>query len=232
MYLPKYIIEQNGAYWMKYYDGIVEKDIQGKEVSLGGSMAFNLSDCSDMFGLGKDGIDRYKAVYTTFGDILAKMYPEYMATYPPYQQVVDKSFVATVRSNHPELLEGKTIQVSYAPEMKETVSSKSYSIEFETGSAIIKAESYAVLDEIMKSAIVAEGLKLGIYGHTDNTGNADANQKLSEDRANSVKNYLLGKGLSAGRVETKGYGQTQPIADNKTADGKARNRRVQIVLGQ
>lgn len=224
--------EQNGAYWMKYYDGIVEKDIQGKEVSLGGSMAFNLSDCSDMFGLGKDGIDRYKAVYTTFGDILAKMYPEYMATYPPYQQVVDKSFVATVRSNHPELLEGKTIQVSYAPEMKETVSSKSYSIEFETGSAIIKAESYAVLDEIMKSAIVAEGLKLGIYGHTDNTGNADANQKLSEDRANSVKNYLLGKGLSAGRVETKGYGQTQPIADNKTADGKARNRRVQIVLGQ
>lgn len=224
--------EQNGAYWMKYYDGIVEKDIQGKEVSLGGSMAFNLSDCSDMFGLGKDGIDRYKAVYTTFGDILAKMYPEYMATYPPYQQVVDKSFVATVRSNHPELLEGKTIQVSYAPEMKETVSSKSYSIEFETGSAIIKAESYAVLDEIMKSAIVAEGLKLGIYGHTDNTGNADANQKLSEDRANSVKNYLLGKGLPAGRVETKGYGQTQPIADNKTADGKARNRRVQIVLGQ
>jgi OOP family OmpA-OmpF porin len=224
--------EQNGAYWMKYYDGIVEKDIQGKEVSLGGSMAFNLSDCSDMFGLGKDGIDRYKAVYTTFGDILAKMYPEYMATYPPYQQVVDKSFVATVRSNHPELLEGKTIQVNYAPEMKETVSSKSYSIEFETGSAIIKAESYAVLDDIMKSAIVAEGLKLGIYGHTDNTGNADANQKLSEDRANSVKNYLLGKGLSASRVETKGYGQTQPIADNKTADGKARNRRVQIVLGQ
>jgi OmpA-OmpF porin, OOP family len=224
--------EQTGAYWMKYYDGIVEKDAQGKDVSLGGSMAFNLSDCSDMFGLGKDGIDRYKAVYTTFGDILAKMYPEYMATYPAYQQVVDKSFVATVRSNHPELLEGKTIQVNYAPEMKETVSSKSYSIEFEIGSAIIKAESYAVLDDIMKSAIVAEGLKLGIYGHTDNTGNADANQKLSEDRANAVKNYLLGKGLSTGRVETKGFGQTQPIADNKTNDGKARNRRVQIVLGQ
>ncbi|MCU0434028.1 MAG: OmpA family protein [Bacteroidia bacterium] len=224
--------EQTGAYWMKYYDGVVEKDIQGKEVSLGGSMAFNLSDCSDMFGLGKDGIDRYKAVYTTFGDILAKMYPEYMATYPAYQQVVDKSFVATVRSNHPELLEGKTIQVNYAPEMKQTVSSKSYSIEFESGSAVIKAESYSVLDEIMKSAIVAEGLKLGIYGHTDNTGNADANQKLSEDRANAVKNYLLGKGLAANRVETKGFGQSQPIADNKTADGKARNRRVQIVLGQ
>ena len=224
--------EGTGDYWMKYYDGVTEKDMQGKEVSLGGSMAFNLTDCSDMFGLGKDGIDRYKAVYTTFGDILKKMYPEYMSSYPAYQQVVDKSFVATVRSNHPELLEGKSIQTTYAPEMKTQVSSKSFNIEFETGSAVIKAESYATLDEIMQSAVVAEGLKIGIYGHTDNTGSADKNQTLSEERANSVKNYLLGKGLAANRVETKGFGPTQPIADNKTAEGKARNRRVQIVLGQ
>ena len=100
------------------------------------------------------------------------------------------------------------------------------------GSSVIKSESYAQLDEILKSAVVAEGLKVGVYGHTDNTGNADANQTLSNERANSVKNYLISKGLPENRIESKGFGQTQPIADNNTFAGKAKNRRVQIVLGE
>jgi outer membrane protein OmpA-like peptidoglycan-associated protein len=224
--------EQNGQYWLTYYNGTTEKDMQGLDVSLGGSMAFNLNDAANTFGMGKDGIDRYKVVYTTFGDILSKMYPELMATYPAYQTVVDKSFMQTVMANHPELMEGTALQVEYSNEITSEVSSKSYQIQFETGSSVIKSESYGQLDEIVKSAIVAEGLKVGVYGHTDNTGNPDANQKLSEDRANAVKNYLVNKGLPNNRIEVKGMGQTQPVADNNTADGKAKNRRVQIVLGQ
>jgi OmpA-OmpF porin, OOP family len=224
--------EQNPEYWLKYYNGVVEKDAQGMNVSLGGSMAFNLSDAANTFGLGKDGIDRYKIVYTTFGDILSKMYPEYMATYPQYSQVVDKSFLMSVIANHQELMEGKALQVAYSNEITSEVSSKSYQIQFETGSAVIKPESYKVLDEILASSVVAEGLKVGVYGHTDNVGNAQSNVKLSEDRATSVKSYLLSKGLPAARIEAKGFGSSTPIADNTTAAGKAKNRRVQIVLGE
>ncbi|KAA2245560.1 OmpA family protein [Chitinophaga agrisoli] len=223
--------EQDGAYWLKYYNGLEEKDAQGINVSLGGSMAFNLADAANMFGLGKDGLDRYKIVYNTFGDILVKMYPELVPTYPVYNKVVDKSFLTSVVSNHPELMEGAAIQEQYATEITREVSSKSYEIQFETGSAVIKPASYTVLDEILKSAVVAEGLKLGVYGHTDNVGNDAANQKLSESRAESVKNYLISKGLSTSRLESKGYGASKPIEDNGTAEGRARNRRVQIVLG-
>jgi OmpA-OmpF porin, OOP family len=224
--------EQNADYWLKYYNGVTEKDAQGLSVALGGSMAFNLQDAANTFGLGKDGIDRYKIVYTTFGDILSKMYPEYMATYPPYSQVVDKSFLMSVIANHAELMEGKALTVSYSNEITNEVSSKSYQIQFETGSAVIKPDSYKLLDEILQSSVVAEGLKVGVYGHTDNVGGAQSNQKLSEDRANSVKSYLLSKGLAAQRIESKGFGPANPIADNSTSAGRAQNRRVQIVLGE
>ncbi len=228
----KVYAEQDGAYWLKYYNGVTEKDVQGKDVELGGSMAFNLADAANTFGMGKDGIDRYKIVYATFGDILSKMYPELIPTYPAYQKVVDKSFLATVVANHPELLEGTALVTKYSDKITSEVSSKSYQIEFESGSSVIKSGSYNLLDEILKSAVVAEGLKVGVYGHTDNVGDATKNQVLSEERANSVKNYLLSKGLVESRVEVKGYGQSKPIADNATAAGKAHNRRVEIVLGE
>ncbi|MRG48689.1 OmpA family protein [Chitinophaga sp. SYP-B3965] len=223
--------EQDGAYWLKYYNGIEEKDAQGINLHMGGSMAFNLADAANMFGLGDDKLDRYKIVYGTFGDILVKMYPELVPSYPVYNKVVDKSFLASVVSNHPELLTGKVIQQQYAAEITKEVSSRSVQVQFETGSAVIRSESYATLDEILKSAVVAEGLKLGIYGHTDNVGNEAANQQLSNQRAESVKAYLLGKGLSTARLESKGFGASKPLADNGTAVGRAQNRRVQIVLG-
>jgi outer membrane protein OmpA-like peptidoglycan-associated protein len=224
--------EQTGEYWLKYYNGITEKDLQGQTVSLGGSMAFNLQDAANMFGLGKDGIDRYKIVYTTFGDILSRMYPEYMATYPAYAAVVDKSFLQSVIVNHAELMQGQALKQTYSAAITSEVSSRSYEIQFETGSAIIKPESYKVLDDILGSSVVAEGLKVGVYGHTDNTGNAATNQKLSEDRATAVKSYLISKGLQPARIESKGFGPAKPVADNTSAVGRARNRRVQIVLGE
>ena len=224
--------EQSAGYWLKYYNGVEEKDAQGLKVQLGGSMVFNLNDAANMFGLGKDGIDRYRVVYKTFGDILSRMYPELLKEYPKYQTVVDKSFLQSVVANHSELMEGQALKNEYSQEITSEVSSKSYEIQFETGSSVIKPQSFKMLNEIMESAIVAEGLKIGVYGHTDNTGNSSANIALSEERANSVKKYLLSKGISAKRVETKGFGQDNPIADNSTDEGKAKNRRVQIVLGQ
>jgi OOP family OmpA-OmpF porin len=69
-------------------------------------------------------------------------------------------------------------------------------------------------------------LKVEIQGHTDSTGSPPYNLKLSQKRADSVRSYLLDSGVSADQLVTKGYGQTQPVASNKTAKGRARNRRV------
>ncbi|HTI12431.1 MAG TPA: OmpA family protein [Puia sp.] len=224
--------EQNAGYWLKYYNGVEEKDIRGVKVNLGGSAVFNLPDMANTYGLGNDKVDRYKAVYNTFGNLMVKMYPSIMPSFMPYEKAVDKSFLLSVISNHPELLEGKAIETKYASQITESVSSKSYSIEFETGSATIRSSSYKMLDEIFESAVVAEGLKLGIYGHTDNNGADAVNIPLSEKRAAAVQGYLVRKGLPQGRIEAKGFGSSKPVADNGTEAGRRRNRRVEIVLGE
>jgi outer membrane protein OmpA-like peptidoglycan-associated protein len=224
--------EKDASYWLKYYNGVTEKDIQGLKVNLGGSTVFNLSDMANTYGLGADRVDRYKAVYNTFGNLMVKMYPSLMPGFLAYEKAVDKSFLLSVIANHPELMEGKAIETRYAGEITAEVSSRSYSIEFEKGSAKIQTSSYRVLDEIFESAIVAEGLKLGVYGHTDNSGSENVNLPLSEQRATSVKNYLVKKGLPVVRIESKGYGSEKPVADNNTEAGRIKNRRVEIVLGE
>ena len=224
--------EQNAAYWLKYFNGVEEKDIQGLKVTLGGSAVFNLSDMANTYGLGDDKVDRYKAVYNTFGNLMVKMYPSIMPSFLPYEKAVDKSFLFSVISNHPELLQGKAIETKYAEQITDAVSSKSYAIQFESGSTIIKPGSYKLLDEIFESAVVAEGLKLGVYGHTDNKGSDDVNVPLSQKRSEAVKSYLLKKGLKQNQIEAKGYGAEKPIADNTTEAGRSKNRRVEIVLGE
>jgi outer membrane protein OmpA-like peptidoglycan-associated protein len=224
--------EQNADYWLKYFNGVEEKDIQGLKVTLGGSAVFNLNDMANTYGLGDDKVDRYKAVYNTFGNLMVKMYPTILPSFLPYEKAVDKSFLFSVLSNHPELLQGKAIEAKYAEQITEAVSSKSYKIEFESGSANIKSGSYKLLDEIFESAVVAEGLKLGVYGHTDNQGSDNINVPLSQKRAEAVKNYLLKKGLKQNQIEAKGYGSEKPIADNSTDAGRSKNRRVEIVLGE
>ena len=127
-------------------------------------------------------------------------------------------------------MEGKTIGVTYAPTITDKVSSKSFQIQFETGSAVIKPESYAVLDEILKSTVVAENLKVGVYGHTDNVGGDAYNQELSERRAETVRDTLAGMGVGADRITTRGYGRSFPVATNGTEAGRQLNRRVEVVI--
>jgi len=69
-----------------------------------------------------------------------------------------------------------------------------------------------------------------VEGHTDSQGNDDANQVLSEQRAKSVRDYLVSRGVAADRITSTGKGETSPVADNKSAEGRANNRRVEIVV--
>jgi len=99
---------------------------------------------------------------------------------------------------------------------------------FDSGKAKLRAESGKELNELADYMNLKKTLVIEIAGHTDNTGDADANQKLSEQRANAVKNYLKNKGIADERVTAKGYGDTQPVADNGTAAGKQKNRRTEV----
>lgn len=102
---------------------------------------------------------------------------------------------------------------------------------FDTGKATIKPESYALLDEVASALLLNEGITLvEIQGHTDNVGNAEANQRLSQRRAQAVRDYLVTQGVDRKRLQATGYGATVPISDNATAQGRAENRRVQFEI--
>ena len=103
-------------------------------------------------------------------------------------------------------------------------------IQFETNKADLKPGSYSVLDEIAVGLKTQPTIKVEVQGHTDSTGKADYNQGLSERRAQSVARYLIDKGIAAERLIPIGYGLTSPISTNKTAEGRARNRRVEFKL--
>jgi outer membrane protein OmpA-like peptidoglycan-associated protein len=102
-------------------------------------------------------------------------------------------------------------------------------ILFDTGSDVIKPHSTPTLEEITSMLKDHADLKLVIEGHTDNVGDAAANQSLSEKRAAAVKTYLVGKGIDASRLESKGLGATKPKVSNDTPEGRQTNRRVELV---
>lgn len=105
-------------------------------------------------------------------------------------------------------------------------------IQFETGSAKIKTASFADIDQIVDIMKQYTFTQFDIEGHTDNTGKADANRALSQQRADAVKAYIAQKGIANERLTAVGYGADKPIASNATAAGRTQNRRVEIHLKQ
>ena len=104
-----------------------------------------------------------------------------------------------------------------------------YGINFDTGKSTIKPDSAQVLGEIGKLLNNNQGLKLSVEGHTDNAGDKASNQKLSEARAASVKDYLVKNfKVAPARLAAKGFGESKPVMDNSTEEGKAKNRRVEL----
>jgi outer membrane protein OmpA-like peptidoglycan-associated protein len=104
-------------------------------------------------------------------------------------------------------------------------------IQFETWSAQLLEDSHGILDEVAKVLSENEQIKrVEIQGHTARTGQSKRSQKLSVDRANAVRAYLVKKGVAQARLVAKGYGESKPVADNSSADGREQNRRVEFVI--
>jgi OOP family OmpA-OmpF porin len=103
-------------------------------------------------------------------------------------------------------------------------------IYFAWNSAVIDAESHAVLDEVVQALQDNKGFRVQLDGHADSSGNDDRNQTLSEKRADAVRDYLIAHGVEKERLVSKGFSSSVPAGDNKTASGRGDNRRVEFVV--
>ncbi len=114
--------------------------------------------------------------------------------------------------------------------LEDKLNSIAKKVLFATSSAVIEPGSFRDLDDLAKIMQKYPNTRFAIEGHTDNTGNADANKKLSQERADAVKAYLSGKGIEPSRLTATGYGQERAIGSNDTDEGRSINRRVEIHL--
>lgn len=123
----------------------------------------------------------------------------------------------------------RTVVQQITDEDRRLVRDAIQNLEFATGKADIKPSSYPSLNRVAE-LLKTKNFSLKLAGHTDNVGRDDNNMRLSKDRAESVRQYLVSQGANQSRIEATGYGETQPIASNKTAAGRQKNRRVEFTL--
>jgi outer membrane protein OmpA-like peptidoglycan-associated protein len=102
-------------------------------------------------------------------------------------------------------------------------------INFDTGKSTIKPESKAIINQIVEMMKANPDLKVSVEGHTDNVGNPKSNKTLSDERAKAVVAAIVAQGVDGKRLSAAGHGQDKPIVDNKTEEGRAKNRRVELV---
>ena len=102
-------------------------------------------------------------------------------------------------------------------------------INFDFGKATIRPDSRPIIEQIVQMMKANQDLKLSVEGHTDNVGDAQSNQTLSENRAKEVVAAIIAQGIDAGRLSPSGHGEDMPVADNNTEEGRAKNRRVELV---
>ena len=229
--------EETPEYWLKYFKPVVEQDRQGLSVSLGGSYVNNLADNLLLFGLVPGSANLFAATYTKFGDLVVQQYPELVPNYPPVNRILDTSYLKAItqRIGGAEMASVEREKPRYEPTgaPKSVVGRRSWNITFETGRATFTPEAEAVLDQLARELLVAGGTLVQVHGHTDSVGNPDANQLLSEERAFAVKQWLMEKSsvnFPSERISVHAHGPSNPVASNSTDAGRARNRRVEIIL--
>lgn len=143
----------------------------------------------------------------------------------------DKDGISNAKDKCPGSEPGSTVNAYGC--MPEEKASMTLEVLFPSGQAALSSEANTPLDELASFLNEHPNTKLEIQGHTDNTGNKAKNKKLSEQRANAVKAYLVERaGISPSRVSSYGYGDEKPIEDNTTAEGRSKNRRVIGVITQ
>ena len=226
--------EKDAAYWYRYFKLTTQKDKQGLDVELGGSAVNNLADNLQLFGMVPGSTNAFAATYTVFGDVVKSQYPALVPSYLPVEQILDTSYVKELGDAGPATTVADLAKFAGDQKVKDIVSRRAWDIEFATGAATFTPATATVMKALLSELVIASGTLVEIHGHTDNQGSAESNLKLSEERAFAVKLWLEKQAPSSfpeGRVKVVAHGQTEPVASNSTLEGKAKNRRVVIVLG-
>ena len=138
----------------------------------------------------------------------------------------DGDSVADAQDQCPETPAGITVNASGCSALDITLEG----LTFASGSARIEAQSHAILDRVVAAMTQFPSARVEVAAHTDSLGSDSYNLDLSRQRAQAVVDYLVAQGVDASRLESRGYGETQPVGDNSTAEGRAMNRRVEVKL--
>jgi len=139
----------------------------------------------------------------------------------------------TVDYNRIEDIVKKNAPSSTVKEVRASCNWVLVGVNFESGKSSLSSESYPILVNAVQVLLSNPDMKVEVQGHTDNIGSESFNKKLSEQRAETVKRFLVAKGVPAARLSTVGVGSSNPVADNKTAEGRSLNRRIEFkVLGK
>lgn len=220
---------EDADYWYAMFEG-QKGEKSGISYNMGGSRVFNLADAQQYYGK-KDGVNRYKAVYDQVSYYIRELNPasfnQNVKRIIPYEEAVNLTFLESIK----DIDAGEAYVADYTKKAKTVLASGEWQINFSSGRAALKNEAKDVLEQIFNLLIQAEGAKLELVGHTDNTGNRDDNFSLSQARAEAVKAYMIKRGIPNSRFQkVEGKGQDEPVAENTTARGKARNRRVVVTL--
>ncbi len=224
----------DAAYWEKYFRVVREQDKTGQMVELGGSSVNNLADNMFLFGLSSGSSNLFAATYKVFGDIVVAQYPDLVPGYYPVQEIVDTSYVEAVAKRGAPTMAAETPTFAMGERMKTVVSRRSWQIAFDSGKATFTPAAERELDSLLRDLLVASATVVEVHGHTDSQGNPQSNMQLSEERAFAVKTWLERRApanFPQGRLRVFAHGQENPVAPNATAEGRAQNRRVEIVLG-
>ena len=234
----------DAAYWEKYYKGVTQKDKAGLSVDLGGSSVNTLADTQVAFGLVPGSADLVSATYSVFGNLVKTQYPELMPSVAPASDVIDKSYIiAAIKESAPSKADVAASRPMYKtpraasgganPAPAALVGRRQWNIRFNEGAATFSPEAKQLLNQLSPDLLVAGGTVVEIHGHTDNQGDPKTSLPLSQARASAVKKYLettAPVNFPQGRIQAIAHGETQPIAPNNTAEGRAKNRRVEIIL--
>lgn len=216
-------------YWYDMFKG-QKGSKNGIDYNMGGSRVFNYADVMQYYGI-SDGVNRYKAVYNQVSSYLKELNPfgfnESVKRIVPYDEAVNLYFLKNIN----DIDAGAAYKPDYSKTTDKVLASGEWNINFDTGSANISSSSAQTVETIYNLLIQAEDTKITLEGHTDDTGTAEANYDLSQRRAQAVVNYLRGKGIPQTRVQSViGKGEDEPVENNTTNDGRAKNRRVVITL--
>jgi len=190
------------------------------------------------FGMIKGSQNLFAATYSVFGDIVKQQYPEFVSTYPPVSEILDTSYLeAIAKRAAPTATTIARIAPTFTNKPKNknapVLSRRNWNIQFQTGQAAFTPTMQKTLSALRRDLLVAGSTYVELHGHTDNVGNADKNMQLSEQRAFAVKKWLEKQAplnFPAGRIRVFAHGQQQPVEPNANDTGRAKNRRVEIVL--